>query len=125
MTTCCMAISRYLTGLLSTAPSERQQVMVAFPICLPDQHCLRIAVLAVSRYLVKLRFWCVACSTDPEPAKLRVGLVGCTKPWLHERISISFSWPAAVLLASIAGSSNLMYMLGAIVFLPQIVEPRR
>src|SRR6266542_3669586 len=45
--------------------------------------------LDASRYFVKVRFWCVACSTVPLPAALRVGLVGCTKPWLHERTSIS------------------------------------
>src|SRR4051812_28931692 len=113
-----MATSRYLTGLLSAAPSERQQLIVAFPICLPAQQYLSSVLVAVSRYLVKVRFEWLACSTVPEPAELRVGLVGWAKPWLHERISISFSWPDAVLLASIAGSSNLMYMLVAIVFLP-------
>src|ERR1051325_1823762 len=113
MMTCCIATSRYFTGLLSTAPSARQQEIVALPICLPDQQYFRIVLVAVSRYLVNERFWCVACSTVPAPATLRVGLVGCTKTWLHERISISFSWPAAVLLASMAGSSNLMYMLVA------------
>ena len=63
--------------------------MVALPICFPDQQYFSRALVAVSRYLVKVRFWCVACSAVPLPAALRVGLVGCTKPWLHERTSIS------------------------------------
>src|ERR1700730_15782210 len=113
MTTCSMITLRYSTGLLSSAPLERKQLRVALPICLPLQQYLSSVFVAESRYLVKVRLEWLACSTVPAPAVLRVGLVGCENPWLQESTSSSLACSAAVLPPSIAGSSNLMYMLVA------------
>ena len=113
-----MTTFRYSTGLLSVAPSERKQVSVALPICLPLQQYLRRSFVAASRYLVKVKFWCVACSTVPEPAALRVGLVGWTKPWLHDSTSISPVCSEAVVEVTMFGVSNLRYMFVAMVQSP-------
>src|ERR1700730_11290304 len=118
MMTCSITTLRYSTGLLSVAPLARKQLKVALPICLPLQQYLSSAWVALSRYLVKLRLEWLACSTVPAPAVLRVGLVGCEKPWLQERISSSCLCSAALLPPSMAGSSNLMYMLVAMLCVP-------
>src|ERR1043165_2888449 len=90
---------------------------MTFLCCVPPQQERSSSVEPASRYLVKVRFWCVACSTDAEPAVLRVGLVGCTKPWLHDSTSCSSLCSPAVLEPLTSGSVNFMYMLVAMVFL--------
>jgi hypothetical protein len=44
-------------------------VTVAFRNCLPDHDILNSSLDAVSRYFVREKFWCVACSTvEREPS---------------------------------------------------------